>query len=72
MESDGLVERRVDPDDRRAMLVVLTRSGRARFARADKVYIGALHEHFSRHITTAESREIAHVMERVLERSRSA
>src|SRR5690349_9259619 len=41
MEAEGLVERRVDPDDGRAAVVVLTRSGRARFAKADAVYTAA-------------------------------
>jgi DNA-binding MarR family transcriptional regulator len=72
MESDGLVERRVDPDDGRAMLIVLTRAGRSRFGRAERVYTAALHDHFSPHITTAESRNVAQLLERVLERSRLA
>ena len=32
MEADGLVERRADPDDGRATVLVMTRAGRARFA----------------------------------------
>ncbi len=72
MEADGLVERRADPDDGRASVLVLTRAGRARFARADAVYTAALHEHFSPHITRAESRDLAQLLEHLLERSRSA
>ena len=41
MEADGLVERRTDPRDGRATVLVLTRAGRARFNRADGVYAGS-------------------------------
>jgi DNA-binding MarR family transcriptional regulator len=58
MEADGLVERRADPDDGRAAVLVLTRAGRARFSRADKVYVAALREHFGRHLSTAQARAI--------------
>ncbi len=58
METDGLVERRVDPDDGRAAVLVLTRGGRTRFARADAVYAAALREHFGRHFTAAQARAL--------------
>lgn len=38
MEADGLVERRPHPTDRRASVVVITRSGRARHRAARTVY----------------------------------
>jgi DNA-binding MarR family transcriptional regulator len=59
MESDGLVERRPDRDDRRASVLVLTRSGRARFSRADAVYTAAVREHFGRHLSAAQARALA-------------
>ena len=46
MESDGLVERRPDPSDRRAMVVVSTRAGRQQFRSANAVYVEALHASF--------------------------
>jgi DNA-binding MarR family transcriptional regulator len=58
MEADGLVERRVDPDDGRAALVVMTRAGRARFTRADAVYTAALREHFGQHFSGAQARAL--------------
>lgn len=42
LETDGTVERRVDPGDRRATTVALTRRGRQRFQRAHEVYVAAL------------------------------
>jgi DNA-binding MarR family transcriptional regulator len=55
MEADGLVERRADPDDGRATALVMTRAGRARFARADAVYTAAVGEHFGRHLSAAQA-----------------
>jgi DNA-binding MarR family transcriptional regulator len=58
MEADGLVERRADPDDGRAAVLVLTRAGRARFAKADAVYAAAVREHFGRHLSGAQARAL--------------
>jgi DNA-binding MarR family transcriptional regulator len=58
MEADGLVARRPDPADGRAMLLVMTRAGRSRFARADAVYADALREHFGRHLSVAQARAL--------------
>ena len=54
MEADGLVERRADPDDRRATIVVTTRAGRRQFTAANAVYADALRESFGRHLDPAE------------------
>ncbi len=53
MELDGLVERRADPNDRRATILVTTRLGRARYARANAVYNAAVEQHFGRHLDAA-------------------
>lgn len=58
MEADGLVERRADPTDGRAAVLVMTRAGRARFAKADAVYTAALREQFGRHLSTAQARAL--------------
>jgi DNA-binding MarR family transcriptional regulator len=58
MEAEGLVERRPDPDDGRAALLVMTRAGRTRFNRADAVYTAALREHFGRHLSVAQARAL--------------
>jgi DNA-binding MarR family transcriptional regulator len=58
MEADGLVVRETDPDDGRATVLVMTRAGRARFAKADAVYTAALQDHFGRHLTAAQARAL--------------
>ncbi len=58
MEADGLIERRPDPDDGRASVLVMTRAGRARFNRADTVYAGALRDHFGRHLSAPQARAL--------------
>jgi DNA-binding MarR family transcriptional regulator len=58
MEADGLVERRADPNDGRATLLVMTRAGRTRFTKADSVYRAALREEFGRHMTGAQARAL--------------
>jgi DNA-binding MarR family transcriptional regulator len=66
MEADGLLERSADPGDRRAAILVTTRAGRARFARADAVYTDAVREHFGQHLAAAEARALEHSLETVL------
>jgi DNA-binding MarR family transcriptional regulator len=66
MEADGLVERRADPDDGRATILVTTRAGRARFTRANAMYAGALREHFGRHLPAAEARALERTLAAVL------
>jgi len=67
MEADGLVERRADPGDGRASVLVLTRAGRARFGRADAVYTAAVREHFGRHLTAAQARALEAALRPVAE-----
>lgn len=66
MEADGLVERRADPDDGRATVLVLTRSGRSRFARANAVYSDAVATHFGQHLSAAEARALKSSLESIL------
>ena len=67
MESDGLVERRADPDDGRATILVTTRAGRSRFTRANAVYTEALQQHFGRHLPVAEARALDRALQSVLQ-----
>jgi DNA-binding MarR family transcriptional regulator len=67
LESEGLVERRPDPADGRATLATITRAGRAALRRAAPVYLAGIDEHFTRHLTAAERRTIARVLQRVLD-----
>ncbi len=50
MEADALVERRPDPTDRRATIVVSTRAGRKQFRAANAVYVATLRTAFGRHL----------------------
>jgi DNA-binding MarR family transcriptional regulator len=68
MEADGLVERRPDPVDGRAAVLVSTAAGRRAYARANAVYATAVNEHFGRHLTPSERRDLAAGLNRVVER----
>jgi DNA-binding MarR family transcriptional regulator len=68
MEADGLVERRLDPTDRRAMIVVSTTAGRSQFRRANTVYIAALRAAFGRHLGDADHARLATLLTRATSR----
>lgn len=66
MEESGLVERRPCPDDKRGVLVVLTREGERRYRRALPVHLRGVERHFLRHIDSAEAETIEAAFTRVL------
>ncbi len=68
MEAAGLVERRRDPTDGRATILVATRAGRARFRRANATYTAAVHDHFGAHLTAAERKRLTDDLDRVADR----
>jgi DNA-binding MarR family transcriptional regulator len=68
MEQDGLVERRTDANDRRATVIVTTRTGRAQFRAANAIYVDALHASFGRHLGPADHARIAAILGRVADR----
>ena len=68
MERDGIVERHIDPDDRRGTVVSLTRSGRARFRRAHDVYTAALDEHLGLDLPDATVASLTRALEGVAAR----
>jgi DNA-binding MarR family transcriptional regulator len=72
MEADGLVERRRDPVDGRAAILVSTTAGRRAYARANAVYTAAVNEHFGRHLDRSEGTELAATLSRVVERRGAA
>ncbi len=59
MEGDGLVERRRDPDDRRAAIVVTTRLGRKQFTAANEVYGEAVRNSFGQYLRDDEHTRLA-------------
>jgi DNA-binding MarR family transcriptional regulator len=66
MESDGLVERRRDPVDGRAAILVSTRAGRRAYERANSVYTAAVHEHFGRHLSRGDGTVLTDALHGVL------
>lgn len=68
MAADGLITRRADPADRRAVTLSITAKGRARYRRADEVYTAAVREHFARHLTAPERARLTAVLTMFLER----
>jgi DNA-binding MarR family transcriptional regulator len=65
MEADGLGERRRDPADRRATIVVSTRAGRTHFREANAVYVAALRASFGRHLRADDHARLAAILSRV-------
>jgi DNA-binding MarR family transcriptional regulator len=70
MERAGLIERRPDPEDRRATRVVLTPAGARRFDEAAEVHRDIVHGIFTSVITDEEARAIVEALERVRRRLR--
>ena len=68
MEAEGLVERRLDPTDRRATIVVSTRAGRNQFRAANTVYVAALRAAFGRHLGEDDHARLAAMLSRVTSR----
>ncbi len=66
MELDGLVERHVDPSDRRAAIVTITPHGRSRHDRAETVYRTAVSEEFGTFLDTAQADALTAALTTVL------
>jgi DNA-binding MarR family transcriptional regulator len=66
MEADGLVERRPDPDDGRAAILVTTAKGRRAYTRANRVYDAAVQEHFGRHLDARDGARLEEMLGRVM------
>jgi DNA-binding MarR family transcriptional regulator len=66
MERHGLVRRTTDDHDRRGTLAVLTPKGRRTLDRARPVFLEAIRERFSRHVTEADAEELLRVLRKVL------
>ncbi len=72
MEMEGLVERRPDPTDRRATIVVTTRAGRRQFTAANAVYVEALRASYGRYLDAHEHARLASILTRVNDRRLSS
>jgi DNA-binding MarR family transcriptional regulator len=67
MERDGLVERRPDPGDRRAVRVVLTKRGEELFAEATRHHRGVVRRIFTSVVTEEEATTMVEALLRVRE-----
>jgi len=67
LERAGLVERQPNPEDRRSSFAAITAAGRSRLRSAAPVYLAAIEEHFTRHLTEREVRAITSALGKVLE-----
>lgn len=72
MEADGLVERRRDPADGRAAILVSTRTGRRAYERANSAYRAAVQEHFGRHLDDGDAAILADAFGRIVARRAGA
>jgi DNA-binding MarR family transcriptional regulator len=59
LEAEGLVRREPDPEDRRALQVVLTDAGRDLLRRMWPVYARGIQTHFAAHLPDAPERQRA-------------
>lgn len=66
MEEDGLVEREIPKEDRRATYARITQKGIEAFDRATPVHMAAVEDLFSRYITDEEAGVLRDVHARVL------
>lgn len=66
LEREGLVERQSNPDDRRSAFAAITPEGRRRLRAAAPVYLDAVEQHFSGHLSDDEAKVIATALWRIL------
>lgn len=67
LEREGLVARRPDPDDGRAILACITPHGRTALRRAAPTYLRGIERYFTSHLSDTEIRAVAHALQKVVE-----
>ena len=65
LERDGLVTRASNPTDGRSAHAEITKAGRDRLRAAAPIYLAAIYDHFSKHMTDEELDLVAHALWRV-------
>jgi DNA-binding MarR family transcriptional regulator len=65
MQEAGLVAREPDDNDRRAIDVVLTKAGKARFDKARQLHRRGIRRHFSDHLTEADAKRLIAILEKL-------
>ncbi|MBO9523739.1 MAG: MarR family transcriptional regulator [Nocardioidaceae bacterium] len=66
LERAGLVERQPNPDDRRSAFAAITAEGRKRLRAAAPTYLGAIEEHYTRHLSDREIATLVKALGKVL------
>jgi DNA-binding MarR family transcriptional regulator len=67
LERRDLVERCVFEGDKRGYLATITAKGRAFLTKATNVHLQGLRKHFLNHLTRSELKQLADVLETILE-----
>ena len=65
LEHEGLVARRIPPDNRRVTYAALTGRGRDRIGAAKPVFFALVHERFGRHLRPGDARRLREILARV-------
>lgn len=65
LERDGLVERKRVSEDARVMMAKLTDRGREVLRRAAKTHVRGIREHFTKHLSEAQLRQVAQALEAI-------
>jgi DNA-binding MarR family transcriptional regulator len=65
LEKRGLLQRKPDPNDRRATRIVLTEQALEPARHAAHVHMRSIEEHFAARLTEAEATTIAEILERI-------
>lgn len=67
LEEDGLVERQVFPQDRRATFARLTDAGRERLCASEATFTRVLAESFGSHLTDHDVKQLSRILGKVLD-----
>ena len=67
LEGAGYVERRPDPNDRRAWLATLTPAGRATFKQTAPAYLRGIERHFNQLLGSSDPERIARILQPVID-----
>ena len=65
LEARGWFERIPDPEDRRAIRIIVTKQGREVFRSAARTHMAGIESFFGMHVSDAEARVIAEALDRV-------
>lgn len=68
LDKAGYVKREACPEDRRGQHAVLTPNGKAALRKTWPIYEASIRQHFARHFSDAESRQISKLLQRAIDR----